>query len=113
MQMRYRLLIAVAAAIGATVVLRMPARQAQAVVGTVGTVYEGDTFGLWEADRCVRIRICGIDCPEAGRSGSQHSTDTLKALLAGRTIRCRPVGRGTVCDGRSPGKSRTRIVAQC
>src|SRR5262245_974334 len=87
--------------------------RADDLVGTVGTVYDGDTFGLCDAEKCTRIRICGIDCPEAKRSGYQQSKEALERLLAGQTIRCRPVGDGTVCDGRSKRWNRGRLVAQC
>lgn len=71
------------------------------IVGTIGKVIDGDTFWLCDADRCQKVRICGIDAPERGRPGSNMARDRMEKLVIGKTVRCRQVDEGTPCDGRS------------
>lgn len=82
-------------------------------VGMVSKIYDGDTFGLCDDTHCVRIRICGIDAPEVGASGADAATNALTKLVSNGRVRCKQVGEGTVCDGRSRPTNRNRIVAQC
>ncbi len=77
----------------------------------VSRVIDGDTFQL--SRPLVRIRLCGVDTPEKGQRGYREATQFTKALVAGKDVRCRTVGEGTPCDGRSRKKSGERFVAQC
>ncbi|UES46810.1 thermonuclease family protein [Roseibium aggregatum] len=77
----------------------------------VSKVYDGDTF--WLSRPLIKIRLCGVDTPEKGKPGDKQATQFLKTLVAGKKVRCRTVGDGTPCDGRSPKKSGNRFVAQC
>lgn len=92
------------------VLLAFPApTMAAEIVGSVARVADGDTFTIGK----TRIRLCGIQAPERGRRGAKAATAELSRIVAGRTIRCVPVGEGTPCDGRSPAHSFDRVVAQC
>lgn len=61
----------------------------------------------------VEIRLCGVDAPERREAGYLASTQSLAAIVKGRTVRCVPVGEGTPCDGRSKRWNHGRLVAQC
>ena len=60
-----------------------------------------------------KVRLCGIDAPEWDAPGGEEATMWLRLLIAGKTVRCVPVGQGTPCDGRSKARSYDGIVAQC
>ena len=81
--------------------------------GRVGSVIDGDDMKLCAAGVCTRIRLCGIDAPEAECPGHSEAHAALRALVEGKNIRCIQVGGGTVCDGRSKPRIGHRIVAQC
>jgi endonuclease YncB( thermonuclease family) len=83
------------------------------IMATVGRVIDGDTIDICIGASCVRVRLCGIDAPEQGERGYSEATDALRTLVSRETIRCVPVGQGTVCDGRSRSTNRGRLVAQC
>lgn len=76
-------------------------------------VIDGDTLDLCAGPDCRRIRLCGIDTPERGQPGYGAARRALSGLIAGEELRCVPVGKGSVCDGRSAPSSHDRIVAQC
>jgi len=82
---------------------------AEPITGPISKIRDGDTFLIGDQP----IRICGIDAPEAGTKAGRRSTEYLRQLTKGKSLRCIPVGEGTVCDGRSKRTSRDRIVAQC
>jgi len=84
---------------------------AQEWESTVSRVIDGDTFQL--SRPLVRIRLCGVDTPERGQRGYREATLLTEAIVAGKSVRCRVVGEGTPCDGRSRKKSGERFVAQC
>lgn len=90
-----------------------PTVAASELIGQVSHVVDGDTFDLRINHEAVRIRICGVDSPERGHKDYASAREELRALIGGRIVKCVRVGEGTVCDGRSPPKSRPRIVAQC
>ena len=83
------------------------------LTGKAGKVVDGDT--LWVCDRsaCHKIRLCGIDAPELTDPRGPAARLALQSLVRSKTIKCVPVGEGTVCDGRSKPTSYDRIVAQC
>jgi len=82
--------------------------------GYVVDVHDGDGFTLEQADgHFQRVRLCGIDSPESWCPRYDEAAKTLGKLVLGRSVRCRQVGSGTVCDGRSRPTSGNRIVAQC
>jgi endonuclease YncB( thermonuclease family) len=83
------------------------------LTGTVGYIEDGDTFSICEADRCTKIRLCGIDAPERAHAGYQEAKTELDRLTRGKIVQCIWVGRGTPCDGRSKPTNRKRVVAQC
>ena len=82
-------------------------------LGEVLAVSDGDTFTMQSETGNVRVRICGIDAPERGQPGYGQATGVLWNMIEGKTVHCLQVGEGTVCDGRSPPRSRDRAVAQC
>ena len=82
---------------------------ASPITGPISKIRDGDTFLIGNQP----IRICGIDAPESGTSAGARSTKYLREITSGKSLRCIPVGEGTVCDGRSKRTSYDRIVAQC
>lgn len=82
-------------------------------IGPVTHMVDGDTFDMRMPGETIRIRLCGIDTPERGKPRFKEAKNALASQIDGRTIRCVPVGEGTVCDGRSNKKSWDRYVAQC
>ena len=82
---------------------------ADSITGAVTKVRDGDTFEIGRQ----AIRLCGIDAPERNEPGAGKATATLRNLVAGKAVRCIPVGEGTVCDDRSKRTSHDRVVAQC
>jgi endonuclease YncB( thermonuclease family) len=99
--------------IGFLLALVSTCAQAIELKGSVQKVVDGDTFWLCDERACHKIRICGINAPEAGQPGYRESGAALSALARGRAVRCVQVGHGTPCDGRSKPTNRDRIVAQC
>lgn len=99
----------------ALVLLVFSATSASAVdlTGTPDKIYDGDTFVVCDQEKCTKIRVCGIDAPESHETEGLASRVALEGLLKGKTVRCVPVGDGTVCDGKSRKTSRDRVVAQC
>ncbi len=85
----------------------------QELVGPITHVTDGDTIRLCQDGRCHSIRLCGVNAPEAGEPQFVAARIAMQRIVANTTIVCRPVGQGTICDGRSLPKSRDRIVAQC
>jgi endonuclease YncB( thermonuclease family) len=100
-------------AVALSITLAAPSAQAADLVGTVPAVADGDTFTLCAGAQCERIRLCGIDAPERGDALSAEATRAVRSMTDGTTVRCTPVGEGTVCDGRSNRRSGNRLVAQC
>jgi endonuclease YncB( thermonuclease family) len=83
------------------------------IIATVGRVIDGDTMDICIGANCIRVRLCGIDAPERSERGYSEATDALRSLVSRETVRCVPVGQGTVCDGRSRATNHGRLVAQC
>ena len=81
--------------------------------GTADRIADGDTFWLYNSGACTKIRLCGINAPERGQLGYVEAGRVLAELVQAKIVRCRQVGSGTVCDGRSRATNRERIVAQC
>jgi len=83
------------------------------LAGTVSNVVDGDTFDVCDATLCTRIRLCGVNSPERGERGFVEAKAAMQALVHGKAVRCRQVGSGTPCDGRSKAWNNNRAVAQC
>jgi endonuclease YncB( thermonuclease family) len=83
------------------------------IIATVGRVVDGDTMDICIGASCIRVRLCGINTPERGEPGGAEATEALRTLASRETIRCVPVGQGTICDGRSRATNHGRLVAQC
>lgn len=60
---------------------------AQDITGRIISVVDGDTLTLLHGREPVRIRLTEIDGPERGQPFGQRSTQSLRALCAGRTAR--------------------------
>ena len=86
---------------------------APVITAKVGRVVDGDTMDICIWTSCIRVRLCGIDAPERDEPGGAEATEALRSLASRETVRCVPVGQGTVCDGRSRSTNRGRLVAQC
>lgn len=83
------------------------------LTGTASRIIDGDTLAICNDVACHKVRLCGIDAPESGKSGAAAATLKLTNLAYNKPVRCVQVGNGTPCDGRSKRISRDRIVAQC
>ena len=79
----------------------------------MASVVDGDTIDLHIAEKVVRVRLCGIDSPEARHAGGPEASAKMAALISGKEVQCVQVGGGTPCDGRSKPTNHKRIVAQC
>lgn len=122
-----RLGAAVAVATLLLVLLFSALAGAETLTGTVDKIVDGDTFWICEDNACHKIRLCGIDAPEKGKisdfwlsdnfgydADMNYAEAALKLMVErGKTVRCVPVGEGTICDGRSQAKNGDRVVAQC
>ena len=51
-------------------------------------VIDGDTLRAGDA----RLRLWGIDAPEAGDPGGARATSTIAAMIEGRALACRDMG---------------------
>lgn len=114
--------------LAATMLIPPPARSAdKEISGRVAWVTDGDTLRL---DSGERIRIARIDAPETHRDQARcaaevtlglRAKDRATALLAGREIRFRRVGRSykrtvatVVLDGRDLGSELVELgIAAC
>ena len=47
-----------------------------------GSIYDGDTFRVSDGSQELRIRLCGIDAPEADQALGTESRDHLRSLIA-------------------------------
>ena len=83
------------------------------IVGRAENLFDGDTLEICDEVRCTPIRLCGVDAPESGEPGFEDSVAALKTIAGGKSLRCRPVEEGTICDGRAARTSGNRIIAQC
>lgn len=81
--------------------------------GTYGNIRDGDTFSVCAGGKCTWIRVCGIDARPQGEGDWLEATVALRDAARAGAIHCLPVGAGTPCDGRSPRRSHSRVVAQC
>lgn len=72
-----------------------------------------DTIDICIGTSCIRVRLCGINTSEPGEPGATEATEELRTLASRETVRCVPVGQGTICDGRSGSTNHCRLVAQC
>ncbi|WP_394689019.1 thermonuclease family protein [Hoeflea sp.] len=97
------------AALGVTLIALASPTAAESIEGHIDHVTDGDTFAF----PGLNIRICGIEAPERGAPGFDAATQALEAIIGTKTVKCLPVGAGTICDGRSKTINRKRVVAQC
>jgi micrococcal nuclease len=59
------------------------------VKGVAQDVYDGDTFKLNENGQIIKIRMFGIDAPEANQKHGKEAGDALRELIDGKEIRIR------------------------
>ncbi|HEY7747137.1 MAG TPA: hypothetical protein VH933_00470 [Aestuariivirgaceae bacterium] len=83
------------------------------IVGRAERLMDGDTLEICDEAGCVSVRLCGIDAPEPNEPGFKDSLAELEKIAGGKSVRCRPVEEGTICDGRAARVSGNRIIAQC
>lgn len=55
-------------------------------VGVVRRVVDGDTLDISEGDTVHRVRICGMDAPEAGQDFGDRATTALARVATGRSV---------------------------
>ena len=87
--------------------------QAADLHGSGQAIVDGDEFILCERGACADIRLCGVDTPSRGKPGYGETVAALTNLVVGKKVLCRPVGEGSVCDGKSGPASAGRTIAQC
>jgi micrococcal nuclease len=87
--------------------------QAAEFVGRVREVIDGRSFVLCNEGGCKTVALCGISIPPDGYPGWDRSLMGLHTLIGNQTVRCVPLGEGTVCDGRTRRRSSTGILGQC
>jgi micrococcal nuclease len=83
------------------------------IIGRAEKLYDGDTLEVCYETGCTVVRLCGIDAPNPSRPGFETSLAGLEKIVGGRSVRCRPVEEGTICDGRAARTSGKRVIAQC
>lgn len=57
------------------------------IQGKVIRVLDGDTIEILQNKTPVRIRLANIDAPEKKQAYGRWSTDQLKSLIAGQSVR--------------------------
>ena len=88
--------------------------QAAEVVGRVREIINGRSFVLCnDAQGCKTVALCGIEVPPDGFPGWDRSLMGLHTLIVNQTVRCVPLGEGTICDGRATRRSSAGILGQC
>lgn len=72
-----------------SLIVSIPDAVAQEILtGKATNVYDGDTFTLVESDgNKVKIRIVGIDAPEAKQEYGLKSRDYARSILDGKNVR--------------------------
>src|SRR5688572_22223384 len=80
------------------------------IVGRVREAVTGSAFILCDGENCKNIRLCGIDTPPEGYPGWERSLLGLHTLVDNQTVRCVPLGEGTVCDGRTRNANTKGII---
>jgi len=83
------------------------------IVGRAEKLHGGATLEVCYETGCTIVRLCGIDAPRSTDTDYAASLAGFKKIAAGRSVRCRPVEEGTVCDGRAARFSGKRVIAQC
>src|SRR5688572_8894391 len=74
--------------------------QSAEVIGRVREVINGRSFVLCNDDQgCKTVALCGISVPPDGYPGWDRSLMGLHTLIGNQTVRCVPLGEGTICDG--------------
>jgi endonuclease YncB( thermonuclease family) len=88
--------------------------QAAEVTGRVREVIDGRSFVLCNDEQgCKTVALCGISGPPDGYPGWDRSLMALHTLVGNQTVRCVPLGEGTICDGRARSRSSAGILGQC
>jgi micrococcal nuclease len=96
-----------------TLVMLHTAPRAAEIIGRVRQVVTGNAFIVCDGEDCKNVRLCGIDTPPEGYPGWERSLMGLHTLVVNQTVRCVPLGEGTVCDGRTKNANPKGIIAQC
>lgn len=95
------------AALAAVLFACLPAA-AEEIVGPARAI-EGDSLVVGE----TFLRLCGVVSLDVGEARYRRESTALSALVAGKTVRCVPLGEGTPCDGIANGEIYKRRIAQC
>jgi endonuclease YncB( thermonuclease family) len=77
-----RLLVAVVLVVGGV----KPVTTAEQFSGRVVSVIDGDTVGVLRDGREVRVRLEGIDCPEATQDFGARAKHFTSDLVFGKTV---------------------------
>ena len=57
------------------------------------SVHDGDSLTVNHADRKIKIRLQGIDCPELGQAFGKKAKEAAVRLVKGKTVAVKPVGK--------------------
>src|SRR4051812_46635006 len=68
----------------------LPALAADAFTGRVIAVHDGDTITVEAPGHVIKVRLFGIDCPEAKQDGGQQATWFSRDAALGRTVTVTP-----------------------
>lgn len=55
-------------------------------VARVIRIIDGDTYEVLAGGQVLRVRLLGVDAPEANQPFGQHATDSVRALLGTRLV---------------------------
>lgn len=92
-----------------SVLVFMSASPTEYIMGKVVKVSDGDTFSiLTESNEQIRIRVYGIDAPEAGQAYSEKSRLYLAKMVAGRKVTIEV--KSTDKYGRKVAKTKTETI---
>lgn len=87
---RTRRLVVSATLVGLLLAVALPATAGQRRApfdAVVVAVHDGDTLSVRQGGRTTRVRLVGIDCPEARQPFAARAKRFTSALVFGRTVR--------------------------
>jgi micrococcal nuclease len=70
----------------ALIVFTATAVQTQTITGRVVAVHDGDTISIRTSSSTIRVRLAGIDCPEARQPYSARAKRFTSQMLFGKTV---------------------------
>ncbi|QKG58786.1 thermonuclease family protein [Hymenobacter sp. BRD128] len=78
-------------------------------LGRVVRVLDGDTYEVLTGGQVVRVRLLGVDAPEASQPFGHQATNSVRAYLSGRLVRLQR--QGVDLYGRTLGVLRVPVAS--